>query len=82
MNEPVVADKASEWRRLKALVLDSVSSPITWRVSTWVWANSSPGLSRNRGRPDLRKRPSVLASYIGTAWPVVRVGQRPDNGST
>jgi site-specific recombinase XerD len=27
-----VADKASEWRRLKALVLDSVSSPITRRV--------------------------------------------------
>ena len=26
MNELVVADRASEWRRLKALVLDSVSS--------------------------------------------------------
>src|ERR1039458_6612120 len=32
MNELVVADRASEWRRLKALVLDSVSSPITRRV--------------------------------------------------
>src|ERR1700680_4197691 len=32
MNELVVADRTSEWRRLKALVLDSVSSPITWRV--------------------------------------------------
>lgn len=32
MNELVVADRASEWRRLKALVLDSVSSPITKRV--------------------------------------------------
>jgi len=30
--ELAVADKASEWRRLKALVLDSVSSPITKRV--------------------------------------------------
>ena len=29
MTELVVADRASEWRRLKALVLDSVSSPIT-----------------------------------------------------
>lgn len=28
----VVADRAAEWRRLKALVLDSVSSPITRRV--------------------------------------------------
>lgn len=31
-HELVVADRASEWRRLKALVLDSVSSPITKRV--------------------------------------------------
>ena len=32
MNELVVASKASDWQRLKALVLDSVSSPITKRV--------------------------------------------------
>src|ERR1700733_1629737 len=32
MNEIAVASRASEWRRLKALVLDSVSSPITKRV--------------------------------------------------
>jgi predicted phosphoadenosine phosphosulfate sulfurtransferase len=32
MNALVVADRASEWRRLKSLVLDSVSSPITRRV--------------------------------------------------
>jgi site-specific recombinase XerD len=32
MTELVVADKDAEWRRLKALVLDSVSSPITRRV--------------------------------------------------
>jgi site-specific recombinase XerD len=32
MNELVFSDKAAEWRRLKALVLDSVSSPITRRV--------------------------------------------------
>jgi site-specific recombinase XerD len=32
MNQLVLADKAAEWRRLKALVLDSVSSPITRRV--------------------------------------------------
>src|SRR5271154_3762964 len=32
MNELVVADRDSEWRKLKALVLDSVSSPITRRV--------------------------------------------------
>src|SRR5271169_3537947 len=32
MNAIVPAQKASEWNRLKALVLDSVSSPITKRV--------------------------------------------------
>src|SRR6266487_4249658 len=32
MNELVLANRAADWRRLKALVLDSVSSPITRRV--------------------------------------------------
>src|SRR5450756_1077944 len=32
MNEVVLADRAADWRRLKTLVLDSVSSPITRRV--------------------------------------------------
>jgi integrase len=32
MNELAVVDKGKDWRRLKALVLDSVSSPITKRV--------------------------------------------------
>ena len=32
MNELAVVDKGADWRRLKALVLDSVSSPITKRV--------------------------------------------------
>src|SRR3974390_2676192 len=32
MNELAVVDKGVDWRRLKALVLDSVSSPITRRV--------------------------------------------------
>src|ERR1035438_3923135 len=32
MNEVALANRAADWRRLKALVLDSVSSPITKRV--------------------------------------------------
>src|SRR4026207_356349 len=32
MNELVLAKRATNWRRMKALVLDSVSSPITRRV--------------------------------------------------
>ena len=32
MNDLTVVDKPAEWDRLKAMVLDSVSSPITKRV--------------------------------------------------
>jgi hypothetical protein len=32
MNDLVLANRAADWRRLKSLVLDSVSSPITRRV--------------------------------------------------
>jgi len=32
MNDLIVAEKIAQWRRLKALALDSVSSPITKRV--------------------------------------------------
>jgi site-specific recombinase XerD len=32
MNELILANRAADWHRLKALVLDSVSSPITKRV--------------------------------------------------
>jgi site-specific recombinase XerC len=32
MNELTVVDKATDWRRMKGLVLDSVRSPITKRV--------------------------------------------------
>src|ERR1017187_2615306 len=32
MNELALANRVADWRRLKALVLDSVSSPITKRV--------------------------------------------------
>jgi hypothetical protein len=32
MTDLVLADRAAKWRRLKSLVLDSVSSPITRRV--------------------------------------------------
>ena len=32
MNDLIVVEKLADWQRLKALVLDSVSSPITKRV--------------------------------------------------
>jgi hypothetical protein len=35
MNELIVVEKIAGWEKLKALVLDSVSSPITKRVYKW-----------------------------------------------
>jgi hypothetical protein len=49
MNELAVVERAANWRRLKALVLDSVSSPITKRVYNLAWTSSSPGTNWSRG---------------------------------
>jgi site-specific recombinase XerD len=54
MNEMVLANRAADWRRLKALVLDSVSSPITKRVYNlglneffeWFREEPRPGFSK------------------------------------
>src|ERR1022692_298085 len=52
MNEIAVANRASLWRRLKALVLDSVSSPITKRVYNlgqffaWYELEPRPGFTK------------------------------------
>ena len=54
MNELMVVEKLAEWQRLKALVLESVSSPITRRVynmahddfMTWFRQEPRPGFSK------------------------------------
>lgn len=54
MNELIVVEKIVEWQRLKALVLDSVSSPITRRVYnmaleeflTWFRQEPRPGFTK------------------------------------
>src|SRR6266851_1606878 len=54
MTELIVAEKIAEWQRLKALVLDSVSSPITRRVynmaldefMAWFRLAPRPGFSK------------------------------------
>jgi integrase len=54
MNDLVVVEKIAQWQRLKALVLDSVSSPITRRVynmaldefMTWFRQEPRPGFSK------------------------------------
>jgi hypothetical protein len=55
MNELTLTNKAADWRRLKALVLDSVSSPITRRLYSPGWTSSSNGTLRSRDRA-LRKQ--------------------------
>src|ERR1700687_3820659 len=63
MSALVVADKTSEWRRLKALVLDSVSSPIPRRVYNLgldefiAWFTEAP-------------RPAGFTKATVTAWRV------------
>jgi hypothetical protein len=47
MNELIAVQKIAGWEKLKALVLDSVSSPITKRV--YNMALNGPGSSRRRG---------------------------------
>src|SRR5580692_3566959 len=55
MNAIVLAQKASDWRRLKALVLDSVSSPITRRVYNlglnefFTWYGQEPRVGFTKG---------------------------------
>src|SRR6266481_4647318 len=54
MNELVLANRAADWQKLKALVLDSVSSPITRRVYNlgldefiaWYGQEPRPGFSK------------------------------------
>jgi hypothetical protein len=54
MNEIALANRAADWRRLKALVLDSVSSPITKRVYNlgldeffaWYGQEARPGFTK------------------------------------
>jgi hypothetical protein len=59
MNELVVAERAMQWHKLTALVLDSVSSPITRRVYNLAlhefiaWHTEAP-------RPATKSRPPVF----------------------
>ena len=62
MNELMVVDRASEWRRLKALVLDSVCSPITRRVYNL-------GLDEFIAWYTREARPAGLTKATVTAWP-------------
>src|SRR5579863_5231251 len=78
MNDLVVVEKLAEWQRLKALVLDSVSSPITRRVYNMAldefieWFRLAP-------RPGFTKatvsawRVSLEACGLGTSSIIIRM---------
>ena len=59
MNEIAVVERATNWRRLKALVLNSVSSPITKRVYNL-------GLERFFAWYELEPRPGFAKATVST----------------
>ena len=92
MNDLIVVEKIAQWQRLKALVLDSVSSPITKRVYNMaldefmVWFRQEP-------RPGFTKatvsawRASLEARGLGSSSIIIRMsairklaGEAADNG--
>jgi len=78
MNDLIVVEKASDWDRLKTLVLNSVSSPITRRVNNMAldefiaWFKEAP-------RPGFSKatisawRASLEARGLGSASIIIRM---------
>src|SRR6516165_5662872 len=92
MNELAVVDKGADWRWLKALVLDSVSSPITKRVYNlgldeffaWYGQEPRPGFTKAtvnawRGALEARKLGSVSINVRITAVRKLAV-EAADNG--
>ena len=82
MNDLVLAEKAAEWQRLKTLVLDSVSSPITRRVYNMAldefldWFQAGAAARLHQGD---RQR---VASIAGGPRPRVVVDHHPDVGDS
>jgi len=92
MNELVLVEKADEWQRLKALVLDSVSSPITRRVYNLSleefigWYKQEPRTGFNKATVSAW-RVSLEARGLGSSSIIIRMsairklaGEAADNG--
>src|SRR5256885_13442613 len=92
MNELIAVKKLAEWDRLKALVLDSVSSPITRRVYNMA-LNEFMVWFRREPRPGFSKatvsawRASLEARKLGSSSIIIRMsairklaGEAVDNG--
>src|SRR5256885_6286999 len=92
MNELIAVKKLAEWDRLKALVLDSVSSPITKRVYNMA-LNEFMSWFQQAPRPGFTKatvsawRVSLEARGLGSSSIIIRMsairklaGEAADNG--
>jgi site-specific recombinase XerC len=92
MNDLVLASKAADWYKLKTLVLDSVSSPITRRVYNMA-LNEFLDWFRQAPRPGFSKatvsawRASLEARGLGSSSIIIRMsairklaGEAVDNG--
>jgi site-specific recombinase XerD len=78
MNDLIVMEKIAKWQRLKALVLDSVSSPITKRVYNMA-LDEFMGWFRQEPRPGFTKatvsawRASLEARGLGSSSIIIRM---------
>ena len=78
MNELIVTEKLADWQRLKALVLDSVSSPITRRVYNMALEEFLAWF-RQKPRPGFTKatvsawRVSLEARGLGSSSIIIRM---------
>jgi site-specific recombinase XerC len=78
MNDLIVVEKIAEWQRLKALVLDSVSSPITRRVYNMA-LDEFMAWFRQEPRPGFTKatvsawRVSLEARGLGSSSIIIRM---------
>ena len=92
MNDLIVVEKIAQWPRLKALVLDSVSSPITKRVYNMA-LDEFMAWFRQEPRPGFTKatvsawRASLEARGLGSSSIIIRMsairklaGEAADNG--
>src|SRR5882672_8131017 len=80
MTDLIVVEKLAEWQRLKALVLDSVSSPITRRVYNMT-LDEFIAWYRQEPRPGFTKatvstwRVSLEARGLGSSSIIIRMSQ-------
>src|SRR5260221_4135532 len=82
MNDLISLEKIAQWQKLKTLVLDSVSSPITKRVYNMA-LNEFMGWFQQAPRPGFTKatvsawRVSLEARRLGASSIIIRVSAIP-----